>query len=255
VTDVRLNRGLSAPPALEDVPRETSGAVQTCLIDLGFPCHLACCGCDRTPEESAGYSRARRKMRAAFRARRADVLRLVFFGGDPFALPVSFEDLLGEAAAESQARGIVLEGIALSNGTNWRLDQVHRFASLGVRDYHVALDGPASAHNRSRPAKHGSSFERILNSLRWHRDAAHVELRIDATLSKADRTELLTLLQQEELCRGRNPVTLTFGPRRSCRQYAAWLATAAGPRPRPAPPALTLRLELQHVDASPERLG
>lgn len=208
--------------------------VESRLVDLGFPCHLACSGCDRAPERTRAYHHARRAILASLRARRADVLRLVFFGGDPFALPQSFTELLGEAGEEAEAQGIALGSAALSDGTSWALDLVRRFASLGVAEFHVALDGPRSVHDRGRPSRTAGSFDRILSSLRWHRDGAHVEVRVDAALPGAAARELWTTLEREGLLSGPNPVTLTFGPRRTCRQRAAELVAGSphGPQAR-----------------------
>ncbi len=157
------------------------------------------------------------------------MLRLVFFGGDVFALPRSFEDLLSEAAEEARAQGVTLICDALSDGTSWTLDQVRRLAALGLSDYHVALDGPRPVQDAARPARKGGSFDRILNSLRWHRDGARVEIRVDAALPDAATDELWTALERDGLLEGPNPVTLTFGPRRTCRQHAARLAAVKPP--------------------------
>lgn len=218
-------------PALDAT--DPRAAVESRLVDLGFPCHLVCRGCDRTPERTLAYHHARRTILASLRARRADALRLVFFGGDAFALPQSFTELLGEVAEEAKAQGMALEGVALSDGTSWTLDLVRRFASLRVAKYHVALDGPRAVHDRERPSRTGGSFDRILNSLRRHRDGAHVEVRVDAALPKTDAEALWSTFEREGLLSGSNPVTLTSGPRRTCRQHAAELV-AGHPHEPPA---------------------
>lgn len=207
----------------------STSAVETRLVDLGFPCHLVCRGCDRVPERARAFHQARRGILASLRTRRPAVLRLAFFGGDPFALPQSFTELLGEATEEADAQGITLESVAMSDGTSWSLDLVRRFASLGLATYHVGVDGPRALHDRERPSRTGGSFDRILNSLRWHRDAARVAVRVDAARAPTELDELRSTFEAEGLLTGPNPITLTFGPRRTCRRHAAELF--AGSRP------------------------
>lgn len=211
-------------PELGGLEESARGLADTRLVDLGFPCHLACQGCDRTPERPGAYHEGRRRGLAALHTHRADTLRLVFFGGDLFALPASFEDLLEELAEEARAQGIVLEGVAVSDGTSWTLDRVRRFAGWGLATYHVPLDGPAAFQNRARPARTGGSYERILNSLLWHRGGIRVVLHADGTLPGSALDELRSALEREGLLRGSDAVELRLGARRSCRQLAAALA-------------------------------
>ena len=182
--------------------------VATYVVDLGFPCCLACTVCERQPVSPHAYHLARRQLLVAAAAPSVHTLRVAFFGGDPFALPRSFGALIEEVRDACTKRGTVLDLVAISDGMSWSTDVVRRFCALGVRAMQVTLDGPPSIHDRIRPSRHGPSFRRIVSSLKFHRADASVVVRTDAAVGVEAVEELADILEAEGLFAAPTPVSL-----------------------------------------------
>lgn len=199
----------------DEVPASASGVVAAaCVTDLGFPCHLACAACPRPAASARAYHQARRQLLAAAAAPGLEILRVGFFGGDPFALPRSFEALLVEVRAACERRHAELEGAVLSDGVAWRRDLVERFSDLGITRYQVSLDGPPAVHDARRPTlERRPSFDRIIRSLKYHRGDADVVVRVDSEVGEDAVAELAALLDQEGLLAGPHPVALLVASR------------------------------------------
>lgn len=183
----------------------------TRLVDLGFPCALACPRCDHTPS-APSYHRARRRLLEAAGSPEVRELRAGFYGGDPFALPRSFEALLEEVHDECARRGKSFRAVALSTGMQWSAERLRRACALGVGAVQVVLDGPPELHDPRHPSgEHGAaggSFSRIVETLKYERGGAPVVVRTDATLGAEALEDLANRLDDEGLFAQPNPVTL-----------------------------------------------
>lgn len=191
------------------------------LLDLGFPCHLKCPACPRGAPTPRLYHEARRRLLAEAASPRARRVRAVFFGGDVFALPRSFGALLLETAAACARQGLRFEGLVLSDGACWSSAHRRWFAAFGVRQYQVVLDGPPEIHDRLHPTFKGNpSFERIVHSLKYHREDADVVVRTDAALGVRATERLADILDDEGLFAQPHPITLFAAPRAPYREQA-----------------------------------
>ncbi len=209
----------------------------TIFTDLGFPCHLRCTRCVRTaPPAPRLYHAARRRLLQLASEARSDVIRCVFFGGDAFALPKTFETLLADANEMSARNGVSFDAFVLSDGTSWALNRVRLFAQLGVRCYQVPLDGPPDLHDALRPSTAGEpSFARILSSLKYQREDSAVVVRTAAEGDDVQR--LADILDDEGLFAKPHPVTMLVAPVASYRAQARdLLAVLEAPIGAPAPP-------------------
>lgn len=205
------------PALLEEtahVVRDVGPSAPVFLADLGFPCHLDCAPCrrQRRPSPRECVEGIHDLTRAAG-ALGPHPLRVVFFGGDPFARPNAFERLLVAVNGAARAAGVPFVAAAISDGTSWASTTVLRFFELGVRAYQVQLDGPACLHDLLRPLHGvtGSSFARVISSLK-QRGRAEVVARVDPAFSEQDRAHLLATLEEEGLFEGENPVRLLVSP-------------------------------------------
>jgi sulfatase maturation enzyme AslB (radical SAM superfamily) len=183
----------------------------TRLVDLGFPCALACPRCDHVPF-APSYHRARRRLLEAAGSPGVRELRAGFYGGDPFALPRSFEALLEEVQAECTRRGRRFHAVALSTGMRWSADRLRRAGALGLGAVQVVLDGPPELHDPRHPSReHGAgagSFARIVETLKYERGDAAVVVRTDASLEAEALEDLANRLDDEGLFAPPNPVAL-----------------------------------------------
>ena len=183
----------------------------TRLVDLGFPCALACPRCEHAPF-APSYHRARRRLLEAAGSPDVRELRAGFYGGDPFALPRSFEALLAEVHGECTRRGKSFQAVALSTGMRWSADALRRACGLGVGAVQVVLDGPPELHDPRHPSREGGgaggSFARIVETLKYDRGEAAVVVRIDAALGAEAVEDLANRLDDEGLFAEPNPVTL-----------------------------------------------
>jgi hypothetical protein len=181
------------------------------LVDLGFPCALACLRCDHAPF-APSYHRARRRLLEAAASPEVRELRAGFYGGDPFALPRSFEALLEEVHDECTRRGRTLQAVALSTGMQWSAERLRRAGALGVGAVQVVLDGPPELHDPRHPWREhgagGGSFARIVETLKYERGDAAVVIRTDASLGAEALEDLANRLDDEGLFAQPNPVTL-----------------------------------------------
>lgn len=223
----------------------------TRLVDLGFPCALACPRCEHAPFAQS-YHRARRRLLEAAGSPEVRELRAGFYGGDPLALPRSFEALLEEVHYECTRRGRSFQAVALSTGMRWSADALRRACGLGVGAVQVVLDGPPELHDARHPSREhgaGGSFARIVETLKYDRGDAAVVVRTDASLGPEAVEDLANRLDDEGLFAEPNPVTLLVAEHapypvqaRDLLELAidggpgdGWLA-AAGACPSAAPP-------------------
>lgn len=150
------------------------------LADLGFPCHLECAPCrrQRRPSPREWVAGIQDLTRAAG-ALGPHPLRVVFFGGDPFARPNVLERPLVAVNGAARAAGVPFVAAAISDGTSWDAPTLLRFFELGVRAYQVQLDGPACLRDLLPPApypREARELACVLDAL--HRrgdDSSHFE--------------------------------------------------------------------------------
>lgn len=183
----------------------------TRLVDLGFPCALACPRCEHAPF-ARSYHRARRRLLEAAGTPEVRELRAGFYGGDPFALPRSFEALLEEVHDECTRRGKSFHAVALSTGMRWSAAALRRASALGVGAVQVVLDGLPELHDPRHPSRAdggaGGSFARIVETLKYERGEAAVVVRTDASLGAEAVEDLANRLDDEGLFAEPHPVTL-----------------------------------------------
>lgn len=202
------------------MPAQERGTA-TCLVDLGFPCHLACVACDREEPSPALYHMARRQLCGIARADAVESLRTVFFGGDVFFLPRAFEALLEEVGEICREGGRSFRAAALSDGSCWRTDVSRRLVALGVHGVQVTLDGPPAVHDRRRPSKCGlGSFDRIIGSMQDHREQLRVIVRTHAERDDDSVSAIAEELDRAGLFSGSNPVLLYVAPLAPYREQA-----------------------------------
>ncbi|HEX7624851.1 MAG TPA: radical SAM protein [Anaeromyxobacteraceae bacterium] len=207
----------------------------TCLVDLGLPCHLACPDCCREPAAPAALGSARQRLLGAAVAASPRRLRTVFYGGDVFTAPHAFAALLAEVGAECEVHGRELQALVLSDGVDWDRHRCQELARRGVACMQVTLDGPAELHDRLRPlATGGGSFQRILDSLRYQRDALPVVVRMNALPGDPAVETLAEVLERAGLFAEPNPIVLYVAPPALYREQVLdllHLVDARGPRP------------------------
>src|SRR6266568_1841147 len=210
-------------------------ATATCLVDLGLPCRIACVDCCREPAAPAAMASARQRLLGAALATSPRRLRAVFYGGDVFTVPHAFAALLTDVGAECEARGREFQALVLSDGVAWDLPLCRELARRGTSCMQVTLEGPAELHDRLRPlASGGGSFQRILDSLRYERDAVPVVVRMNALPGDRAVDSLAAVLEGAGLFAGPNPIVLFVAPPAPYREQVLdllALVDARGPRP------------------------
>ena len=192
----------------------------TCLVDLGLPCHVACTACWRGGLVSpGGLAAARSLLLSAASAAPPGRLRAVFFGGDVFTVPHAFTALLADAEAACDEHGRDFDAIVFSDGVSWTPQVVRELVRRRVRLVQVVLEGTRQLHDRVRPlAGGGGSFDPILASLRDHRGALPVVVRMNALPGEGEVGALAEALEREGLFAEPNPVQLYVAPPAPYRQ-------------------------------------
>jgi hypothetical protein len=217
---------------LDRGPARPAPETATCLVDLGLPCHLACLDCCREP---AAMGSARRRLLGAALAASPRRLRAVFYGGDVFTMPHAFAALLADLGAACGVHGRELQALVLSDGVGWDRHLCQELARRGVACMQVTLDGPAELHDRLRPlATGGGSFKRILDSLRYQRDAMPLVVRMNALPGDPAVEALAEVLEGAGLFAEPNPIVLYVAPPAPYRDQVLdllQLVDSRGPRP------------------------
>jgi uncharacterized protein len=112
------------------------------------------------------------------RARDLRFLDLSWFGGEPLLAYDIVRDVSAAAADLSRAHGFAYRGSMTTNGYTLTLARLAELGEVGVREFKVTVDGPASAHDRRRMLLNGGgTFERIWSHL-GDALASTLELRI-----------------------------------------------------------------------------
>jgi hypothetical protein len=213
-----------------DLPRPLAPPLRTAVVELGFPCHVACRDCLRgdVGERPACYGLALRRLERE-RAQGGG-LRALFYGGDPYADPKAFLELLVRVSAAGTAP---FEAAALSDGVAWSWPLSRAFARAGLTTVQVTLEGGPAAHDAARPGRGGEpTFDRIVASLAYHRDALRAVVRLHAEPGDAAVDAVAARLERAGLFAAPDPVTLLVAPRASyhaqARDLAALLALPGG---------------------------
>lgn len=210
------------------------------LLDLGFPCNLACGGCARgrqrgRPNRSAALAVADR-LAGLVGETGAAATSLVLFGGEPLLdadAVVSCSALVRDACARE---GCGYEATVMTNATLLDGFVARRLSRAGVTTLQVTI--PV----RGRVAPEGSldrqRFARMVRSMREARDELEVLVRFEVNGTDDLREALSTVrvLEHEGLLSPPRPAAVLLGPRAS---YAAQARALFVARPARAPTALT----------------
>jgi uncharacterized protein len=221
------------------------------LVDVDFPCNLACPSCTRRhaipPDRDALASLAAQLVEAVEGSEPGRV-SVVFFGGEPLL------DVEGIACASTQVRAacarraIPYEGCAITNGTLLDDRAAVTLAAAGITRVQVTLAGPAPVHDWRRPLGGGGSFHRIVRNLRAARLRLSVVVRCDVSdgCGLGSVADLVRMLEEQGFFEEPNPATVLLGrPASYASQARALLSFGAPARvlpfpdraPDPLPPA------------------
>jgi uncharacterized protein len=113
-------------------------------------------------------------------------LTIDWFGGEPLMATDIMEDIGGFATRlQADHPDLQLKSSVTTNGVLLTPKVAQRLAEVGIRAYHVSLDGPEQFHDKTRKMIGGrGTYERIKNNLLQLRDGKldiKVELRVHIT--------------------------------------------------------------------------
>jgi len=175
------------------------GPVRKIVLNLTHRCNLQCKYCfasDYTPADDMTEDTA---FKALELFNPGTDINVAFFGGEPLLNWPVLAAVAERAHALAQKRGRRCLLHVTTNGT--LLDEMKAAAlkRLGVSVL-VSLDGPEEIHNRTRPARHGNSYQQTIAGLHQLNDAVHssrVSMRatfIDSNPNLVKRLEFFNAL-------------------------------------------------------------
>jgi sulfatase maturation enzyme AslB (radical SAM superfamily) len=231
--------------------RAAGARVLRALVDLGFPCNLACAGCARRrspPPDAVALEDLAENLARAVEESEPARAAVVFYGGEPLL------DVEGVAQASAAIRaacrrlGAAYDATVITNGTLLDERAALALAAAGVLKVQVTLAGPPPMHDGRRPLGGAGSFHRILRNLRGARQHLAVLVRCDVAegCGLGAVADLVRLLEAEGFFEEPHPATILLGRPGSyasqARAILAFTGPAAspglpGPGPEAVPPA------------------
>ncbi len=204
-----------------DPAERPAGTRLTALLDLGFPCNLACGGCVRgrqrgRPNRAAALAVAER-LAALVTETAAATTSVVLFGGEPLLdtdAVVTGSARVRDACARA---GCGYDATVITNGTLLDGFGARRLSRAGVTTLQVSIPLGGRAAPRALDRER---FGRVLRSVREARAELDVLVRFEVDCTDDLREALATvrLLEQEGLLSPPHPAAVLLGPRAS---YAA----------------------------------
>ncbi|GAB1642132.1 radical SAM protein [Krasilnikovia sp. MM14-A1259] len=142
--------------------------VRNTIVMPSAYCNMGCgyCGQQHERRTVSGVHRAALAARIdrAAHSGRYDALNVRWFGGEPLMAFAVLRDLSRSFVASADAAGVRYAAKLVTNGVLLdarKLHTLHQQCRVGLIE--ITLDGPAEAHDASRPLKRGGgSFHRIL---------------------------------------------------------------------------------------------
>lgn len=196
------------------------------LVDLCFPCNLACPGCTRgrqrgLPNRAAALAVAGRLAEAA-RAEQVVAVSAVFYGGEPLldadALCAAAGRVRDACAAEGRGydAAVVTNGLLLDAGT------AHRIARAGVSTVQIGFpageESPGGVHRLLQAVRNARAAREALDVL--------VRVEMDGPGELRAALELVSLLDREGLLAPPRPAAVLLGARASYAAQARALLAA-----------------------------
>lgn len=192
-------------PRVSDVIRaEARSALDPRLLHLMiFPteaCNFRCTYCfeDHVPGRMQPNLVAATKKFLDHRVQKLDRLQLSFFGGEPLLFPDIVIELCEHAQQRCREHGVALavSGVT-TNGYFLTPALLERLGAVGLRHFHVSLDGLGAIHDRTRPHVSGrGTFERVWRNLsELRQSSADFDLVLRVHCGHAD------VADTEALCR------------------------------------------------------
>ncbi len=123
-----------------------------------------------------------------YQLRRADALRVCWFGGEPtlcFSMIEKMQTQLLELAAKWRTE--VVPGRIISNGYLLDAAMATRLKELLITDAQITLDGPETVHDGRRKLRNGKgSFARIIENLQATVDTLSITIRVNIDRGNVD---------------------------------------------------------------------
>jgi uncharacterized protein len=159
-------------------------------------CNMGCayCGQVHVPGNLSPVvsSRFLDRVQSAFLAPDIQHVHVAWFGGEPLLAYRSIVELSVRLVEMARESGRSYSSKMTTNGallTPQRLRQLINDANVSRFD--ITLDGPAEVHDRHRPLKAGgASFDTIVETLSWFRDADHQTPAVIVLRTNVDKENL-----------------------------------------------------------------
>lgn len=198
-----------------------AGPRLTALLDLGFPCNLACGGCVRgrqrgRPNRAPALAVAER-LAALVAETGASTTSVVLFGGEPLLDADAVVTAAARVRDACARAGCGYDATVITNATLLDGFCARRLSRAGVTTLQVSIPlggrGAPGALDRAR-------FGRILRSVREAREELDVLVRfeVDGTDDLREALSTVRVLEREGLLSPPHPTAVLLGPRAS---YAA----------------------------------
>src|SRR5512138_1426200 len=201
-----------------DVGKERAAGTRVlrALVDLGFPCNLACAGCARRrspPPDPVALEDLAANLARAVADAGPERAAVVFYGGEPLL------DVDGLSRASAAIRvacrrlGATYDASVITNGTLLDDRAAVALAAAGIGKVQVTLAGPPPLHDGRRPLAGAGSFHRILRNLRTARRHVSVLVRCDVAegCGLGAVADLVRLLEAEGFFEEPHPATILLG--------------------------------------------
>jgi sulfatase maturation enzyme AslB (radical SAM superfamily) len=159
-------------------------------------CNMGCAYCGQTHApgsvSSAVSSRFLERVQAGFRSPNVRHVHVAWFGGEPL---LSYRTIIDLSNQITEMAAQVEKPYSSKMTTNGALLTPSRMQHLAedalVSRFDITLDGPSDVHDRHRPLKAGgTSFDKIVATLSWYRDAELRQPAIAVLRTNVDRHNL-----------------------------------------------------------------
>jgi uncharacterized protein len=140
-------------------------------------CNMGCSYCGQTHGGGSVHSTVLSgflaRVQHAFLATRIRHVHIAWFGGEPLLAYRSIVELSSQIVEMAQASGRRYSSKLTTNGALLTASRMRvLIEDAHVQRFDITLDGPPAIHNRHRPLNSGgASFDKIVNTLAWFRDA------------------------------------------------------------------------------------